>query len=171
LVGQTPEEILAEQEAERDRIRTAASDARAEEERAKRARAKQEDDARKTQVIADRKKEKKAEVDATVANFELGQEPPSPIVKKVTPDELAGQGDIFSAPQPTPAKAPAQTGPVGITVSDIVPMILRQIRVTIPAINSRTNTYQQREVSALDAIKATDDDIMQMKALLDCLKA
>jgi len=68
-----------------------------EKERAKRESAKQEDDARKTQVIADREKEKKAEVDATVANFELGQEPPAPIVKKVTPDELAGQGDIFSA--------------------------------------------------------------------------
>ena len=147
LVGQTPEEAKAEADA-------IAASAKAEKDAAD----KIEADAKKKRIadeVASRQEE-------SAKNFVLGQS---------AEDALAGQGDIFSAPPSPPAKPKAQPAPVGITADDIPPMILQQIAVTMPVINTRTNMYQQREVSATEAISTTDADIKQMQALLDCLKA
>lgn len=80
---------------------------------AKRARDKSEKDARAAQVLAEREAEKKREVDAAAETFELGQEPPKPVDRKVSTEQASGQGDIFGSPSPadsageTPEPAPA----------------------------------------------------------------
>jgi hypothetical protein len=53
---------------------------------------------RAAEVIAQREADKKAEIDAAVDDFALGQEPPAPVDRKVSTDQAAGQGNVFDAP-------------------------------------------------------------------------
>jgi len=87
-------------QAERDRqAELAARDAKA-----KRERDKAEKDARAAQVLAEREAAKKREIDAAAETFELGQEPPKPVDRKVSTEQARGQGDVFDAPAAPPAR-------------------------------------------------------------------
>lgn len=103
---------------------------------------------------------------ASAENFVLGQR---------AEDALAWQGDILAQPakqtqkpEPKPAE---KSQPVTLSFADIPPMMRDAIRVTIPVVNTRTKAYENREVSATDAMNATDSDIKQMRALLACMRA
>jgi len=97
LTGQTADEARAEAErvAAIDKREAADKAALAAEETRKANQA--ETDRRKAEVLAEREAAKKAEIEKARVEFALGQEAPKPVVKKVTTDEAAGQGDLLAS--------------------------------------------------------------------------
>ena len=100
LEAQTPEQLAAKAAEDAARVKAEKEAARAEEKKAKRERIKTEYQRRAEAILAEREAAKKAEIDAGVATFALGQETPNPVVKKVTTEEAAGQESLFQPKQP-----------------------------------------------------------------------
>lgn len=110
LEAQTEQDLrdkAAREEAAAQAERNRQAELAARDAKAKRERDKAEKDARAAQVIAEREAEKKREIDAAAESFELGQEPPKPVDRKVSTEQARGQRDVFDAPS-EPAK-PAPT--------------------------------------------------------------
>ena len=95
LQNQTPADLQAKKDAEDRAKKEADNAARAADRKQANALERDAKKKREARVIQEREAEKKNEIDAGVANFALGQEPPKPVEKKVSTDEGFGQGNVF----------------------------------------------------------------------------